>query len=420
MFDLKLLYFCVIIHLSLIFAAIEAQKYEHINTYEISGQFWNGEATAEFTCAEKDNENDIFNDDPKYVGNYLKSRIGSIKFVKCRFSEIRRKYGLEFTNLHTLNVSNVQLEIMKMTTFKGCKKLLTLIASKNRLTEIPALVFADAKQLSSVDLSENSIRHINPLAFEGAANLKSLNLSNNQINQFDLQSISLTNLSVLDLSSNSLNSLNVVSLRNLPNLEHLRLRQAKITTIQVGSFSYQQKLISLDLSGNQLKELNFNILFPDLQNLRSLSLHQNQLTELHCVQKSELSEFVVLDLNNNQFNCSYLKRFIEFVNWQRIRVDSKSSDLQNGTVEGITCLSTNSNESSQEGHIFQIEFCPNNYKSDENETHYTLTCFLLIAAIATVMLICSSIVLITKRYRNKSTESYEITEGNLSSRPTLN
>lgn len=423
MFRLKLFPCIVIICLSSTISTIKSQKYDQISTCEVKGQFWNGEAEAKFACAEKDNENDIFKDYPKYISNYLKSRIGSVQFIDCRFREIKRKYGLEFEHLHTFNISDIELETISENTFKGAKKLLKLNASKNRLKELPSRIFADAKQLNSIDFSNNFIQRIDPLAFEGATNLKTLNLSHNSINQLDFRVISLPNLSVLDLSLNSFGNLCAGNFANLSNLEHLILNRANINTIEMGTFSHQHKLISLDLSGNQLEQLNFNVFFPHLANLRSLSLHQNQLTELHCVTNSELSEFVILDLNENKFNCSYLKRLLDFVHWELIHRPASQSNSSVGQIEGITCVSTGKNESSQAYNDFVIEFCPDNKQSDQNkaDNSFKIISFMKVAliSIVIVILICFLGFLIKRRYQHKSAASFEVSDGILSSRPIV-
>lgn len=356
---------CILFTISMI-ASI---KYDHISEFNVNGQFWNGEAVVDFLCANDNNENDIFNDDPKYIGNYLKTRIGSIRFQNCRFREIQRKFGIEFIHLHTFNISGVELESVQMKTLKGAKKLITLIASNNRLTEIPAHVFTDAQQLATIDFSNNAIQHIDALSFEGAISLTTLNLSQNRIDQRDLKLISIPSLLILDLSLNSLNNLSGEAFSNLPNLMHLNLRQANITRIAMKTFIHQRRLISLDLSGNHLVQLNINLFHPTANNnLRSLSLDNNQLTELHCIRNSTLSEFVFLDLNKNNFNCSYLKQFMDFVHWQRSshRHNHSQSTNENGhNVNGIMCKISNDSTAAKNSN-FQIEFCPAIDESNRN------------------------------------------------------
>lgn len=340
--------------------SVDSIKSNKISTFEVSGQFWNGEAVADFTCGADDNEIEIFNEDPKFLGSYLKTRIGLVRFRNCRFQEIQRKYGVEFIHLHTFNISGLELESLKNGTFKGVKKLTKLLASNNRLTEIPAHIFADAIGLESIDFSNNTIRNISALSFEGAISLTRLNLSKNSIDQQGLQFISIPSLTILDLSLNSIGNLSAKAFVRLPSLEHLNLRQANITSIEMKTFLHQWKLISLDLSENRLTRLNINLFHPSARSsLRSLSLNHNQLTELHCVLNSTLTEFNFLDLNNNNFNCTYLKQFMDFVQWERPshRNVSQLNKINDGNVDGVTCTKTNDSSASKYNQ-FQAEFCP--------------------------------------------------------------
>lgn len=378
MFNLNKFHLPVILGVFVSISSINSIKYDHISECEVSGRFWNGEAEANFICGQNDNEYDIFHDDPNYISNYLKIRIGTVRFQNCRFREIQRKYGIEFIHLHTFNVSGIELELLQNKTLKGARKLLKFIASNNRLTEIPAHSFDDAQKLTTIDFSNNAIERINLLSFEGAVSLNTLNLSRNHISQRNLEFISIPSLQVLDLSLNSIGNLSASAFINLPNLEHLNLRWANISNIEMKTFIHQQKLRSLDLSENQLIRLNMNLFHPTANNnLPSLSLNHNQLIELHCVLNSTLSDFVFLDLNRNNFNCTYLKQFMDFIHWKGTRHHFQSfinnlNDMRtllnktsDGIIYGVTCKPVNESSASKNNQ-FQVEYCPAIDDSNQN------------------------------------------------------
>lgn len=368
MFDLKAFYCSVFFCLMFTVSVIDSIKYDRISSCDVNGQFWNGEAAADFYCGNDDNENHIFNEDPMYILNYLKIRIGLVRFKNCRIRELRRKFGVEFINLHTFNISDIELEVLQNNTMKGAKNLIKLLASNNRLREIPAHVFDDARKLTTIDFSNNAINKLNALSFKGAVSLITLNLSRNHFTSRDLTFPLMPALRILDLSMNPIGDLSATAFFKLSNLEHLILRDASITSIKAKTFLRQTKLISLDLSGNLLTKLNINIFHPNaLSNLRSLSLNRNRLVELHCVQNTTLSDFVFLDLNNNNFNCSYLKQFMDFVHWERFhhqRNRTQSNRVNgngnggDGDVNGVTCKITSGNSSASKINPFQVEFCP--------------------------------------------------------------
>lgn len=377
---------CVILEKSI------ASKYGHITECESSSDTCYGCRYGKFICGESDRENQIFNYDSDAIKchnqGYYRKYFGKIDFVNCQFSEMKWNFFDIFNALHTFNISGTDIEELKI--FKFGRNLKNLIASNNRLKEIPSIVFVQANQLQSVDVSNNSIERVDPLAFVGANLIESLDLSQNQITALDSQvfkdfshmkflnlssnlmqkfdagilntsalitfDIANNNLTHLDehvfdqtihlkslnLSNNPIGDVDVNTFVYLVDLEHLNMRRTNISCIQLGTFSHQHKLITLDFSDNRLKQLDFKLFFPILRDLRSLRLGGNQLKDLHGFRNALFPHLELLDIVNNDFNCSYLEYFMTAIDWNTIYLHFAPNLVKPGgsNIHGISCNDT--------------------------------------------------------------------------------
>lgn len=368
------------------------EKYE-----KISDCNFRSSSIVEFICGDTDNRNDIFSND-KFRYDELKcgynmfsfSYFLEIFFKNCRFREIDSDYFKLFENLKIFNASNVELESLSSEVFRKAIMLTDLHLSQNKLTEIPPHLFTTNKYLRNIDFSGNLINKVDPLAFVGAdksaiidlsrnnlselsyelftnlTELTFLNISYNHIVRLDSNNVVLSNLCTLDVSHNNLTylsdhlfdrntemkqlnlsynaigNLKVETLTFLTNLKHLNLKQTNITSIQLGTFSHQHKLISLDLSSNHLKEVNFRLFMPIMHNLEKLRLGGNQLSHLSGFRNELFPELKLLDITDNTFNCSYLQHFMSIIDWKKIHPHFIPGSTRAGetNIRGIVCNDT--------------------------------------------------------------------------------
>lgn len=417
MVQLKLV--CIFVFICVKFTFGE-HRYEHISSCNYLEDY-----SLKFTCNGVNEEHNIFGGSSLIYcgiyGSYSKSYIRKMNFRNCHFLEIEKDFFNEFNDLiREFNISDVELQKLERKTFQNARKLQKLIASNNKLTEIPAQLFANSPSISYLDFSNNTIDRIDPLAFENVNNLQILNLSKNhltelpanfvnktiQIDTLDLstnkiqridqlafeninilvtlnlshneigdkleknwflmaETLDLTwnnftrlnehifdevgNLKHLNLSYNSIGGMAIGTFAYLTHLETLSLNHNNISSIQMGTFSHQHKLISLDLSENKLKMLDFELFLPILHDLQSLYLNQNQLTDLYGFRNAIFPQLALLDIKNNQFNCSYLRSFIASVDWSHLHmpVDPKLTKVHETNIRGVNCKNTSSTESSQ-------------------------------------------------------------------------
>lgn len=375
------------------FVNCECQKYEMI-----SDCFYNDQGTpagkdiVTFICSEK-RDGQVFLDPYRIQCSNISPSPenewpGTIDFKNCQFSEMPKiNFFEKFSSLHTFIMSNVDLQKISSNTFRKATNIVNLSLAQNRLEEIPPVAFVNAQKLQNLNFSNNSIERIDLLAFLGLNELVSLNLPHNNLTRLDEQVFKdLTNLKHLNFSYNQINGLeaNVLTLPNLQDLDlahndltvingdifsqvrdlerlnlsfnpiaelkpkvflylihlqHLSLRRTNLSSIARGTFSHQQNLVSLDLSENTLKIMDFKLFLPILPDLMNLQLASNQLGELPHFRNSLLPQLQELNIQNNNFNCSYLEYFMESVNWETLQmpIDLNLVDFDKQNIRGVNC-----------------------------------------------------------------------------------
>lgn len=276
-------------------------------------------------------------------------------------SEFPSQLFVDPAQLQHLDLANNAIARIDSSHFDLATNLTTLNLSDNLLVEIPTHLFANTTKLTHADFSNNSIHQVHPNSFADAVRLISLDLSWNELKEFD--GIAPPNLLTLDLSYNSLKNftstsgglpkLKILNLSfnnfnfelyrgtfaHLMNLEHLNLKNTSISGIELGAFSFQSKLISLDLSENNLPTLDFGLFLPILRDLQSLNLAGNQIRRLDGFDNALFPQLNLLDLRNNLFDCAYLKIFMKSVNWENINfpLNPNEIDLWKPNIRGVNC-----------------------------------------------------------------------------------
>lgn len=356
-------------------------------------QVYNGIVKITFICIETVVRTDFFEADGNLVcqnwHTYYKGSIEAIKFQDCELAQLQNNFFAPYSNLHTFDISGIDLESLQMDTFVEAKNLKNLIASHNKIAEIPAYLLHKSDKLTSVDFSFNKINRIDLFAFTGDFRLEHLNLSHNNISRLNKKMFSdllnleyldishnvistvndqtfenFTELLHLDLSVNSFGNLNVNTFATLTKLRHLNLSHVGLKTIKASTFSHQSELETLDLSGNNLKTLDSVVFAPEFTQLKSLHIGRNQLRDLNGFTSSKFHNLTIFGIRSNQFNCSFLEEILKIMKLKQLDllVDSSSKHANGSFVNEMKCNSTDIDRS-DENKDMNID------RSDDNINH---------------------------------------------------
>lgn len=320
----------------------------------------------------------------------LLDNVKHLNKVDFSFNKINRINPSAFVNskeLQFLDLSSNQLSILGAEIFFHLNNLSTLILRDNNIDLIDAMAFAGLKSLTKLDLSHNSILELNAQVFQESS-LEFLNLSYNQISNIaNFTSYTLSDLTELDISFNQIKSINELAAVNfgelailnashnfisnlsenvfgnfvklielnlsfnpikllnkeifatLSNLQHLKLSNTHLTSIEHGTFFKPSHLQSIDLSANNFQKFDFNIFLPNLIELKELYLNGNQLTDVSGFRRALFPNLRTFGMQENSFNCSYLRFFFETIVWHELSIDvDRSFVLRSNNVGGIKCV----------------------------------------------------------------------------------
>lgn len=240
--------------------------------------------------------------------------------------------------LNELRLSKNKLEKLELNFNEG-NNLQLLDVSNNHIVDIDNELLR-LKKLSKLDLSGNTIGSFGKDTFKRLNNLKELRLANNKLASAALHFDTENSLNLLDLSYNKITELHIGDVAALKHLKTFSISFGKLKTIELGTFSALFNLITLDLSRNQLAEIDFRDFLPSMPFLTTLNLHANQLTELDDNLEHLFPKLNELLISGNQFNCSYLKKFLETLGSRSTIADKYDRDLVYGRsidIGGISC-----------------------------------------------------------------------------------
>ncbi|MBD3407692.1 MAG: leucine-rich repeat protein [Candidatus Lokiarchaeota archaeon] len=126
-----------------------------------------------------------------------------------------------------------------------------------------------------------------------------LNLSGQQIESIDLSGLSSNQrIREIDLSENDLEEINLGSLRYCSSLEKLYLSGNRLKTINLAPLKSVSALRILRLNRNQLRKIDLKPL-QNCQNLREIILSSNKIRQIDLAPLIDHGELRLLDLGNN-------------------------------------------------------------------------------------------------------------------------
>lgn len=224
------------------------------------------------------------------VGN-LKSSIEKLNLSGNTIGKLRATVFQRFSGIRKLNLSKTELEISDANPFKALNTLTSLDISNNNLKN------TNFEQLSST---------LNSLIQFRAANCN-LNSTSQVIKLLG------TSIESLDLSGNVIDVLSTELFEKFDKLKTINLSNGNLIDFDVVILKNQLDLRTLDLSQNQLEEIDFKLLPSDI---RHLNIEGNELHKVDNFFEVQFPSLRTLAISRNQLTCQFLR---QIENWRRIK-----------------------------------------------------------------------------------------------------
>lgn len=255
--------------------------------------------------------------------------------------------------LRTLDLSFNQIVAIDRDAFRNNQKLETLNLENNPLSRFDCHIFSPLRSLKSIGVSiEHFIEmdmscaewSLSPASEDGFdlhlsntnnefhlrkehfMNFRRFNAAGKQLqNTTEVLNLLGSRLEALDLSSNLLAELKPSMFDKFPNLQSLRLSNTNLSFGESNPFYNQTKLKVLDVSNNDLSNVNFSVLSKTLGDLTEFSIGNGQVQNVPEILQLLSSSLESLDLSSNQLGKvkdSTFKRFtnLRFFNLSRTYV----------------------------------------------------------------------------------------------------
>jgi hypothetical protein len=228
---------------------------------------------------------------------------------------LQKNSFVSLTELEELYLYECGTRTVELGAFNGLKKLTFLSMYVNEISELLTGTFDSMSSLEHLDISNNRIEHLDRDIFSGLVKLKFIDLSVNELLYLHPDTfLGLPNLQQLELRFNL--GLQIPTNRKFINshsLSHLDISRCSVSSLSVDSFANVSALEVFNLSRNNLRNIDINILRA-LPKLSALYLFGNPL----------------------QFDCQLLKvwRWCEDHNIQTVRYYLSEYDTPK-EVEGI-------------------------------------------------------------------------------------
>lgn len=275
----------------------------------------------------------------------------NLKYVKN--AEFLQKFPLLFDLKAGGNQINNSIEVIKYLK----NPLQTLDLSGSRVGQLDSYIFEHLTTLTALNFSDTSLEIYEKNPFELLQNLQSLDISRNNLTNVKFVRLSATlnrlkffyaancdivddiiqyfgsSLEELNLSGNSIGMLNDQIFEGLTNLKYLKLSNANIRIFDCTLLRKQMNFELLDLSYNQLDDINFRCLPSKLVRL---NLEENDLGYLpQNFTQANFPKLKTLGIARNMLRCTDLKRIsrdwsgLEFIG---NRWDQKPENCEIGII----------------------------------------------------------------------------------------
>ncbi|XP_075981500.1 uncharacterized protein LOC142980086 [Anticarsia gemmatalis] len=191
-------------------------------------------------------------------------------------TQIKEEQLQHLTGLEYLDISENQISRLEPSSFKSLSNLINLeIYSNSLLGTLETGTFDGLTLLPGLDISRNKLTAVQNASFNGMSELKQLNMSACELSEIQYNVFVHTGyIETLDLSYNKLEDFNV-NTTELVNLSVLMLNNNLIKVISSSSFKGLSRLNTITLSQNSIEDVNGKS-FDSLLDLRHFDLSYNE------------------------------------------------------------------------------------------------------------------------------------------------
>lgn len=272
---------------------------------------------------------DISSNPLKTFNAQLASDLETLILKSCNLQQFNGSFD-DLDLLTHLDLSNNSISDIPSNTFDKMEELEYIDLSSNKLTSLNADVFRSNSKLQKIILDNNNLRtlpkfvtraeyfetyyfscnncslsFLDPKSFMLQNSIVILNLSNNKLQKISPDAFKhLPSLIELDVSYNNIAHIDKSTFSNLSALEKLNLAGNPLGAIDINLFSNTRSLKYLNLHGCALRQLWRQPVVGKISSLVNLNLASNTLKAISQVELRAVPNLQVLDLTNNQLECS--------------------------------------------------------------------------------------------------------------------
>lgn len=314
-------------------------------------------------------ELDLGDNNLKTLPNDIFSENSELVTLHIPKNPIETVYGLQVSDLLTLNAGQTNIILIGPSMFNGMKYIANLNLSSNGIEKIHNQAFHKLVDLNYLDLSSNNLHFISNVLIKENIELEIVKISNNPhlkhlpengfecaAEQFNIYRFDASNCGLEEIYDNSLSTFTalsqiILSDNNIkyispkvfsfsPKLVEINLANNLLTTLDSKTFAKNKELGKLNLQGNPIKALSVELFISNpvlkwldvshceltslwensknkdkalLQNLNYLNISHNRINEVKIIEINTLSKLETLDINNNPLVCN--REFENLMTW---------------------------------------------------------------------------------------------------------
>ncbi|XP_059183411.1 uncharacterized protein LOC131962426 [Centropristis striata] len=227
-------------------------------------------------------------------------------------SKFNGAFKRHLPNLEQLHLHGNKITAIRRGELKGLDFLKNLSLQQNPIRTIENGSFINLTCLTDIELQTNNIIKdaLQNGGFNDLVNLKRLNLEDNHIKYTDTEPLShppfsrLSNLDTLSINgqhSRGKSRLPCNFLQGLTNLLLFNARNIQLLSLHKDTFIYTPRLRNLDISSNDLMNLDADLFFP-IRSLLSLYISRTSLQSLDFLIEANLTNLEFLQGRKNQYS----------------------------------------------------------------------------------------------------------------------